>query len=102
MPDFPKQPCFHDLFFGVDQMRRALALRADLHHAVLLASGSENRLTFEDIHADGLLQIHIRPGLDGIYCLQGMPVIRRSDQHDIHLLFLEHLLVIRISRRGLA
>ena len=83
-------------------MRRAFALRPDLHHAAGFASGSENRLTFEDIHADGLLQIHIRPGLDGINCLQRVPMIGRSNEHDIHLVFLKHLSVVRISHRCLA
>ena len=48
-----------DLVARLDQVRRAAALRADLHHAVVLARRGQHRLAFDDIDADRLLHIDI-------------------------------------------
>ena len=46
----------------LDQVRRAAALRADLHDALVLASGGEHRLAFDDVDADRLLHINVDAG----------------------------------------
>jgi len=55
MTDLAEEPAFDDLFFGVDQVRRAFALRADLDNPVVLARGGQDRLPFQDIDTDRLL-----------------------------------------------
>ena len=48
-----------ELVARFDQVRRAAALRADLHHAVVFARGGEHRLAFDNIDADRLLHVDI-------------------------------------------
>ena len=65
MPDLAEHAGFDDCFLRIDQVRRALALRADLHDALVLARRGNHRLALEHIHADRLLTVHIRARLHG-------------------------------------
>ncbi len=98
-PILPKQPGLDDLLFGVDQMRRALALRADLHHALVFARRVKHRLALEHIRADGFLAIHIRARLHGRDRVQRVPMVRRTDQHNIQVLLFQHLAVVVVAAR---
>ena len=40
---------------------------------------------FEHVDADGLLHVDVRPGLQRVDALQGVPVIGRSDEDDVEL-----------------
>src|SRR5262249_15765692 len=55
-----EQAGIDDLFFGVDEVRGAFALAADLADAFGLAGGGEHGRAFADVAADGLLAIDIR------------------------------------------
>ena len=48
---------------GLDQVRRAAALRADLHDALVLARGGQHRLALDHVDADRLLHVDVGPGL---------------------------------------
>ena len=84
---------------GLDQVRRAAALRADLHDALVLAGGGEHRLALDHVHADRLLHVDVGPGLDGGDHRQGVPVVGRADQDDVEVLLLEHLAVVAVGPR---
>ena len=81
---------------GLDEVRRAAALRADLHDAAVLAGGGEHRLALDHVHADRLLHVDVGPGLDGGDHGQRVPVVGRGDEDDVEVLLGEHL---RGSRR---
>ena len=76
MADLPEQTAFDDLFLHVDQMRRALALRADLDDALEPAGGVEHGLAFAHIAADGLLAVNIRARLQRGDAMERVLVIR--------------------------
>ena len=99
MADFSQQAGIDDLFFRIDQMRRALALRPDLHHAFVLAGGSQYGFALEHINADRLLQIDIGTRFQRRDGLQRMPMVGRSDEHDVKLMLLEHLAIVIIRAR---
>jgi hypothetical protein len=101
MADSPEQAGIDDLLFDIDQVRGALALRADLDDAFVFSRRGQNRFAFNDIDADGLLQIDIGAGLDGGDRVQGMPVIGGTDQDNVEVLFLEHLAIVGVGARGL-
>ena len=84
--DLAEQAGFDDLLLRVDEVRRALALRADLHHALVLARGIQHGFAFAHVAADGLLAINIRAGFNGRDAMQRVPVIRRTDEHDVEVL----------------
>ena len=102
----PSLPSLDDAVAGLDQVRRAAALRADLHDALVLARGGEHGLALDHVHADRLLHVDVGAGLDGRDHRQGVPVVGRGDQHDVEVLLLEHLAVVavgaRLLLRGLA
>jgi hypothetical protein len=54
--DFPEAALTDDLFTGLDQVRRAPALRAYLDNSPELAGGSKNRLSLTNIDADWFLE----------------------------------------------
>ncbi len=88
MADFPEQAGFHDLPFRLNEMWRALALRADLHHAFMLARRIEHGLAFEHIATDRFLTIHVGARFHRGDGVQRVPVVRRTDQDDIEVLLL--------------
>jgi len=94
-----EQAGLHDVFPGIDQVRRAAPLRADLDHPLVPAGGGEHGLPLGHIDADRLLDIHIGAGLDGGDHRQGMPVIGRGDENDVQVLLFEHLAVIAVRAR---
>jgi len=97
--DFSEQASFNDLLLRVDEMRRAFALRADLHHALEFARRVEHGLALADVPADGFLAIDIRARFHRGNRVQRVPMIRRTDQDDVEILLLEHLAVIVVSAR---
>ncbi len=102
LADLAEQAGFDDVLLGVDQMRRAAALRAHLHDAVVLASRGEHRFALEHVATDRLLHVHVGAGLDSRNHRQRVPMVRRADQHDIEVLILEHLAIVaKQSRRFL-
>ena len=78
-------------------MRGAAALCAHLNDAVVLAGSAEHRLSLDDVHTDGFLHVNIGAGFDCRDHRQGVPMVRRSDQNDVQIFFLEHLSVIGID-----
>ena len=80
-------------------MRRAPALRADLHHAVVFTRRGEHRLALPHIRADGLLAIHIRARFDRGNRLQRVPMIGCPDEDNVQVFLLEHLAVVAIGAR---
>jgi hypothetical protein len=44
VPDLAEHPGIHDPLLRIDQVRRALSLRADLHHALVLPRRGHHRL----------------------------------------------------------
>ena len=86
---------------GLDQVRRAAALGADLHDPLVLARGGEHRLALDHVDADRLLHVDVGAGLDGGDHRQGVPVVGRGDQDDVEVLLLEHLAVVGVGPRRL-
>ena len=84
---------------GLDEVRRAAALRADLHDALVLAGGGQHGLALGHVDADRLLHVDVGPGLDGGDHRQGVPVVGRGDQDDVEVLLLEHLAVVGVGAR---
>ena len=84
---------------GLDQVRRAAALRADLHDPLVLARRGEHGLALDHVDADRLLHVDVGPGLDGGDHRQGVPVVGRGDQDDVEVLLLEHLAVVGVGAR---
>ena len=82
-------------------MRRAAPLRADLDDAVMLPRGGKHRLAFNNIDADWFLAVNVRARFEGSDHRERMPMIRRSDEHDVEVLFLEHLAIITVGARFL-
>jgi hypothetical protein len=80
-------------------MGGAAALCADLHDALVFAGCGEHGLTFDDVHADRFLAVDIRTCLDRGDHRQRVPMIRRGNEHDIQILFLQHLAVIAVDAR---
>ena len=77
-----------------EQVRRAAALQADLHGAVVLAGGGDHRLAFDDVVADRLLHVHVGARLAGFDHRQAVPVVGRADEHDLGLVLGEQLAVV--------
>ena len=63
------------------------------------ARGGEHRLALDHVHADRLLHVDVGPRLDGGDHRQGVPMVRRGDQHDVQVLFLEHFAVVAVEPR---
>jgi hypothetical protein len=80
-------------------MRSAAALRADLDNTLILSRGGQHRLAFDDINADGFLDIDINAAFDGGNHGQRMPMVRRADENDVEVLLRQHLAVIVIEAR---
>ncbi len=78
-------------------MGRALALGADLHHAFMFARGAQHGLAFANIPADGFLAIHVRAGFHRRNGMQRVPMIGRTDQHDVQLVGRQHLAVVAVE-----
>ena len=78
-------------------MRRALALRADLHDTPVLAGGVEHGVALAHVPADRFLAIHVGAGLHRGDRVQRVPMVRRTDQHNVEVLLLEHLAVVRVG-----
>ena len=97
-PDLAELALLDDAVAGLDEVRRAAPLRADLHDALVLAGGGHHRLAFDNVDADRLLHPDIGAGLDGRDHRQRVPVVRRADQHDVEISFLQHLAIIGIGR----
>ena len=75
-------------------MRRAAPLRPHLHDALVLTRRRHHRLAFGHIHADGLLTVHVGPGLHGFNHGQSVPVIRRRNQANIQTALLQHVAIV--------
>ena len=75
-------------------MRRAAALHAHLHDALVLARRGQHRLPFGDVHADRLLNVDVGAGLRRLDHRQRVPVIGRGDEDDVEILLREHLAII--------
>ena len=82
-------------------MRRAAALRPDLHDAPVLARRREHCLAFDNIDADRFLAINIRARFARGDHVQRVPMIGRTDEYDNEILLLEHLAVIAVRARFL-
>ena len=97
--DLSEQPGLDNLLLRVDEVRRALALRADLHHAFVFARGIKHGFAFTHVSADWLLAVHLGAGFNRSECVKRVPMIRRTDEHDVEVLRLEHLAVIVVGAR---
>ena len=95
--DVAEQALCDDLLAGLHEVRRAAALRAHLHDAIVFAGSSEHRLAFDDVDARRLLHVHIATGLDGGDHRQRVPMIRCADEHEVEFVFLEQRSVIAVG-----
>ena len=84
-----------------NEVGRAAPLRVDLHNPAQAAGGVHHGLAFEEGVRDRLFAVDVRPGLHGGDGRQGMPVIRRADQHHIEVLRLEHVAEVMKQLRPL-
>lgn len=99
MTDRSQKSSIHDLFLGVDQMRSTLPLRSDLHNAFVFSCCGKNRFAFHHVHTDGFLKIHVRTRFNRGNSVKGVPVIGRSDQNNIQILFRKHLAIVPVGPR---
>ncbi len=97
--DLSEQPGLDNLLLCVDEVRRALALCADLHHAFVFARGIEHGFAFTHVPADWLLAVHLGAGFNRSDRVKRVPMIWRTDEHDVEVLRLEHLAVIVVGPR---
>ena len=79
---------------GLDEVRRAAPLGADLDDPLVLAGGGDHGLTLDHVDADRLLHIDVGAGLDGGDHRQGVPVVGRGDQDDVQVFLRQHLAVV--------
>src|SRR5258708_23415709 len=56
--------------------------------------------SLDDVDADRLLAVQVRPRLARRDHRQGMPVVGGGDQDDVQVLLLEHLAVIAVGARS--
>ena len=97
--DLTQQPGVDDGLLSINKVRRALALRPHLNDPLVLARSGHHRLALNHVHTDGFLDIYVCTLLDRFNHWQGMPVIRRTDEHDVQFLFVEHLAPIAVGSR---
>ena len=64
-----------------------------------LRAARQHGLAFEHIRTDGLLAIHIGARFHGGDGRQRVPMIRRADQHEVEILFLEHFAEVSVAAR---
>ena len=100
-PDIAQLAGLDNLIPRFHQMRRTAALRAHLHHAIVLASRRQHGFAFRNIHADRLLAVNIRPTLHRGDHGQRVPVIRRGNLDYVKIFLFQHLAIIRIYTRPL-
>ena len=100
MAHLPQEPRLDDLAAGLDKVGRAPPLRADLHDAAEPAGSGEDRLAFEHIDADRLLEVDISPRLHGSDPVKGVPVVGGADEHDVELVRSEHVPIVAVGPRG--
>ena len=84
----------------LDALQEALLAalcKAHLHHAVVLVDGIHHPLGRLDGVGDGLLDVSVFPRLAGRHQDGRVPVIRRGDQHRIHVLAFQNAPVIVIG-----
>ncbi len=84
---------------GLDQVGGASPLGTDLDDPTVFTGGFEQGLALHDINADRLLKVKVSSSLDGGDAVQGMPMVRSSDQHDVEVLFLQHLAIVMKQAR---
>lgn len=97
--DLTERAAIEEALFGFNEMRRATALRADLHNPAILAGGGDHGLAFHDIDADRLLHVHVAAGLGGLDHGERVPMIGRGDEADVEVLLLQHLAVVAVGSR---
>src|SRR5207302_8674681 len=64
-PDLSQPALLENGVAGLDNVRRAAPLRADLYVAFVFASGGQHGLRLHDVDADGFLAVHIGARFDG-------------------------------------
>ena len=62
--------------------------------------GGQERLALDDIHADWFLEIDIGPSLHRSDAVERVPVVRRTDEDNVQVLFGEHGAVVAIGARS--
>jgi hypothetical protein len=82
-------------------MRRGATLGADLDHPLVFSRGRQHGLAFDHIDADRLLAVNIDSRLYRLDHVQRMPMVRRADENEVEILFLQHLPIIGIETRFL-
>jgi hypothetical protein len=78
--------CLDNLLLRVDEVRRALALCADLYQAVVFACGIKHGFAFRHVPADWLLAVHLGAGFNRSDRVKRVPMIWRTDEHDVEVL----------------
>jgi hypothetical protein len=73
------------------KIQAAAALRAMLHHAVVLLGRLDALAALEDVVADGLFDIDVFTRLAGPNGNQRMPVVARGDGNGVEFLVVERL-----------
>src|SRR6266545_590152 len=83
-------------------VRRNAAVRADLHHAVVLARGIHHRAAFLDRVADRFLHVNVRAVFHRFDHDEGMPMVRRGHDANLRFLFVEQFAKILVRLRVVA
>lgn len=76
----------HDLH----DVRRAAALRADLHHDLVLRRSLDHEPAFAEIVRAGFLHIDMLARVRRVDRTRRVPMIRRGHDHRLHRLVIEH------------
>ena len=88
-PEDPAETAIVDVLGCLLQALVGTVLRAGLHDPTILRRGLDDLAALPSTVRDGLLNVDILAGLAGPYRQQGMPVVRRRDDHGIHVLALQ-------------
>ncbi len=84
---------------GLDEVRHAPLLRADLHDALVLVLGLDDRRALGQIVRQRLLDVDVLAGRAGVDGHRHVPVVGRADQHGVDVLAVEQLVVAPWWRR---
>ena len=80
-----------------DGMGRDAAVEADLNQAARVAGGADHGLAFVNGMGDGLFDVDMGTGPDGIDRRQGVPVVGSSDDADVRPFLRQHVAVVAVA-----
>ena len=69
-------------------------MNPDLHDSPVPACGLHHRAALADDERQRLLDVHVLPRLARVDCLEGVPIIRRADDHGVEVLQVEQPAIV--------